>query len=130
MDYELYSKIKKCNLSVLRELQKSELPWAYFVCYRMTGDAPTAAELLRRSWKSATEAISKSAECPRISFRACLSKEIYRLSETVTTADELFSELEIPRLTPKFDTFIEEIDRMKPNERKGSTEYEKHSKSH
>ena len=48
MDYELYNKIKKCNLRVLRDLQESELPWAYFVCYRMTGDAPHSGRALAK----------------------------------------------------------------------------------
>ena len=120
MDYELYSKIKKCNLSVLRDLQESELPWTYFVCYRMTGDAPTAAMLLRKTWMETIRVILSLGGCPRDSFRACLARELYRLCDTVTESedDDIFSSFEIPRIAQKFDFFIEEIDRMEPKERK------------
>ena len=119
MDYELYNRIKKCNLSVLRDLQASELPWAYFVCYRMTKDVGTAAELLRKAWMETISMIVNLGGCPRDSFRACLARELYRLCDTVPDVeDDLFSSFEVPRIAKKFDFFIEEIDRMEHKERK------------
>lgn len=113
MDYELYSKIKKGNLSVLRDLQKSELPWAYFVCYRMTKDVQTAAELLRKAWTETISTVLSLGECPDDSFRVCLARILYRLCDTVpeTEDDDIFSSFEIPQIDEKFNFFIEEIDR-------------------
>ena len=120
MDYEVYSKIKKCNLSVLRDLQESELPWAYFVCYRMTKDVGTAAELLRKAWMETISMIVTLGGCPCDSFRSCLARELYRLCDTVPDVedDDLFSSFEVPRIAKKFDFFIEKIDRMEHKERK------------
>ena len=120
MDYELYNRIKKCNLSVLRDLQASELPWAYFVCYRMTKDVGTAAELLRKTWMETISMIVNLGGCPRDSFRAYLARELFRLCDTVPKIedDDLFSSFEVPRIAQKFDFFIKEIDRMEHKERK------------
>lgn len=120
MDYELYRKIKKCNLGALRDLQKTELPWAYFVCYRMTGDTKTAAGLLRKTWMETILMILSVGGCPRDSFRACLAKELYRSCDVVPLMEDadIFSSFEAPALAQKFDFFIEEIDRLEPNERK------------
>ncbi len=52
MDYEVYSKIKKGKINALRSLQETELPFAWFVCYSITGEASSAAELLRVSWRN------------------------------------------------------------------------------
>ena len=49
MNYDLYSKIRKGNRKALEELQKKELPFGYFVCYRITGDTESAAVRQLRS---------------------------------------------------------------------------------
>ena len=120
MDYEVYNKIKKCNLGVLRKLQKEELPWAYFVCYRMTKDVFAAAELLRKAWLETVSMIAALGGCPRDSFRSCLARTLYRVCDTVPKVEDedLLSSFEVPRIAQKFDFFIEEIDRMEPSERK------------
>ncbi|MBR5187128.1 MAG: hypothetical protein IKW18_01545, partial [Clostridia bacterium] len=81
MDYGLYSKIKERDWETSRNLQETELPWAYFVCYRLKRNVGTAAKLLKLAWMETLSGILSAERCPKWSFQACLSKEIYRLSD-------------------------------------------------
>lgn len=118
MDYELYSRIIKGNRTVLRKLQESELPWAYFVCYRITQNTETAAALLRQAWKETLSGLVSLGGCPKASFRAFFANKLYWLSERSIDTDDMFANLEIPRISEKFDFFIYEIDQMKAKEKK------------
>lgn len=118
MDYEFYNKIRKGNLNALRDLQESELRWAFYVCYRITGSTGCAAALLRQAWKDTITMIVNLGGCPRDSFRVCLSKEIYRASETIPQPDEMFLSVPVPTLPSRFDSLIEEINRMEAKEKR------------
>lgn len=117
MDYEFYNKIRKGNLNALRDLQESELPWAYFVCYHITGNTGQAAELLVRAWTSAFKNIFNSDECIRCSFANCLSREIFIKSKSLPSADDMFASVPIPQISQCFQVFVEAIDRMESVDR-------------
>ncbi len=117
MDYEVYCKIKKGKINTLRTLQETELPAAWFVCYCITGEVSSAAELLRQTWQSTIKMIVELGRCPNESFRACLSKELYRAYEKIPKGNEMFLSFPIPTLPQRFDLFVEEIKSADPKER-------------
>ena len=118
MDYEFYNKIRKGNLNVLRDLQESELRWAFYVCYRITGSTGCAAALLRQAWKNTITMIVNLGGCSRASFRVCFSEELYRASETIPQPDEMFLSAPVPTLPSRFDSLIDEIDQMDAKEKR------------
>ncbi len=118
MDYEVYGKVKKGNIDTLRALQKEELPRAWFVCYCITGEVSSAAELLRETWKSTIKMLIDLGGCPRESFRACFSEELYRISEEIPQGNEMFLSFPVPTLPQRFNSFVEEIKCADPKERR------------
>ncbi len=118
MDYEVYSKVKNGKINTLRALQQDELPFAWFVCYSITGEASSAAELLRVSWRNTIERLCKLGYCPKASFRTCLSEEIYRASEKAPKGNEMFVSFPIPTLPNDFGSFAEEIKRAEAKEKR------------
>ncbi len=117
MDCEIYSKVRKGKINALRALQDEELPYAWFVCYCMTGEVSSAAELLRITWKNTIQMLVELGGCPRKSFRACFSEELYRTSEEIPPGNEMFLSFPIPTLPQKFDSFVEEIKSADSKER-------------
>ncbi len=118
MDYEVYEKIRRGKANALRTLQEEELPWSWFVCYYITNDSGTAAELLRQAWKSTIEKLLSLHGCPMMSFKACLSEELYRLSDTALLCNDMFSSIPAPAISKEFDIFIEGFMKLEFRERR------------
>ena len=115
MDYGLYSKIKERDLKAIRELQAAELPCAYFICYRIKGNVSEAAKLLKLAWTEALSGILSGGKCPSLSFRGCLAKEIWRLSDEPLPEmedEDIFEAFKVPKLV-SFGNRIFSLDFLK-----------------
>lgn len=119
MSLEIYRKLQKGKAKYLNALYAEEIKRSWFICYHIAEYEEDYIPMLIDSWKAAIEEIIEATEPLPSNFREILYSKILKLLHTdiEPISDELFSDIQPPKVEGKYQVFVDGIDSLEADER-------------